>query len=67
MTLRPSLMNDIYKYTEECNPIKRHKILIVFDDMIAHKLSNKNLNLAVSTEVLEKNPEKTNIKLIFCT
>ena len=51
-------MNDIYKYTEECNPIKRHKILIVFDDMIAHKLSNKNLNLAVSTEVLEKTQKK---------
>ena len=51
-------MNDIYKNTEERNPIKKHKILIVFDDMIAHKLNNKNLNLVVSTEVLEKNPYK---------
>ena len=34
-------MNDIYKYIEECNPNKKkHKILTVFDDMIADMLSN---------------------------
>ena len=34
-------MNDIYKNIEEQNPNKEHKILIVFDDMIADTLSNK--------------------------
>ena len=36
-------MNDIYEYIEEYNPNKKHKILIVFDDMIADMLSNKDL------------------------
>ena len=36
-------MDDIYKNTEEYNPNKKPKILVVFDDMIADILSNKNL------------------------
>ena len=32
-------MDDIYKYNEECNPSK-NKILVVFDDLIAHVLCN---------------------------
>ena len=28
-------MDDIYKTIEEYNPNKKHKLLIVFDDMIA--------------------------------
>ena len=36
-------MDDIYKNIEEYNPIKKRKILIVFDDMFADMLSNKNL------------------------
>ena len=36
-------MDDIYKNTEESNPNKNRKILIVFDDLIADVLSNKNL------------------------
>ena len=35
-------MNDIYKNIEEYNPDKKRKILIVYDDMIADMLSNKN-------------------------
>ena len=34
-------MVDIYKNIEECNPKTKQKILIVFDDMIAHMISNK--------------------------
>ena len=41
-------MNDIYKNTEEYNPNKIRKILIVFDDMIADMLSNKKLNPIVT-------------------
>ena len=37
-------MDNIYKSIEEYNPNKKHKILIVFDDMIADILSNKKLN-----------------------
>ena len=36
-------IDDVYKNTEEYNPDKKRKILIVFDDMIADMLSNKNL------------------------
>ena len=33
--------DDIYEIIEEQNPSKEHKILIVFDDMIAGMLDNK--------------------------
>ena len=36
-------MDDIYKNTEEYNLNKKCKMLIVFDDMIAAILINKNL------------------------
>ena len=36
-------IDDIYKNIEQYNPNKKRKILIVFDDMIADMLSNKNL------------------------
>ena len=36
--------DNIYKNIEECNPDKKRKILIVFDNMITDKLSNKTLN-----------------------
>ena len=34
-------MDNIYKNIEEYNPNKKHKILIVFHDMIADMLTNK--------------------------
>ena len=34
-------MNRVYKNIEECNPNRKHKILIVFDNTIADILSNK--------------------------
>ena len=34
-------MDDIYKNIEEYNPNKKHKTLIVFDDLIADMPSNK--------------------------
>ena len=56
---------DIYKNTEEYNPYKKHKILIVFDDMIADMLSNKKHNPIV-TELFIKG-RKLNISLVFIT
>ena len=37
-------MDDIYKNIEEHNPNKKPETLMVFDDMIADRLSNKKLN-----------------------
>ena len=56
-------MDDIYKSIEEYNPIKKQKILIVFDDVIADMLSNKKLNSKV-TELCVRE-RKLNISLFF--
>ena len=34
-------MGHIYKNIEKFNPNKKHRILIIFDDMISDMLSNK--------------------------
>ena len=34
-------MDNTYKNIEECNPRKKRKVLIVFDDMIADMISNE--------------------------
>ena len=36
-------MDDFYKDIQEYNPNKKRKILIVFDNMIAYMIINKNL------------------------
>ena len=41
-------MQDVYKIIEEYNLGKKHKILIVFDDMIADMVHKKNL---IETEI----------------
>ena len=41
-------MSDIYKNRGEHYPRKERGILIVFDDMIADMLSNKNCNLKLN-------------------
>ena len=58
-------MDDIYKNIEECNPNKKQKILMVFDDMITDTLSNKKLNLIV-TELFIRG-RKLVISLVFIT
>ena len=45
--------------------IKKRNILIVFDDMIAHILSNKNLNPTVTKLFIRG--RKLNISLVFIT
>ena len=57
--------DDIYKNIEEYNPNKKRKILIVFDNMIAHMLSIKKLNPTV-TELFIRG-RKLNISHIFIT
>ena len=33
--------DDVYKNIEECNPKKKRKVLIVFDDILANMEANK--------------------------
>ena len=58
-------MQNVYKNIEVYNPNKKRKILIVFDDMVADKLSNKNLN-SIITEIFVRG-RKLNIPLVFIT
>ena len=51
--------------TEDYNPNKKRKILIVFDDIIPDMLSNKKLNPIV-TELFVRD-RKLNISLVFIT
>ena len=53
----------ICKNIEEYNPNKKHKILIIFDDMIADMLSNNKLN-PMATELFITG-RKLNISLFF--
>ena len=57
--------DDIYKKNEEYNPNKKRKILVVFDDMIAHILSNEKSNPVVTE--LSIRERKLNISLVFVT
>ena len=58
-------MQDVYKNIEDCNPGKKRKILIVFDDMIADMINNKKLNPVV-TELFVRGG-KVNISIVFIT
>ena len=41
-------MQDIYKNIEEHNPNRKCNILIVFDDIVLHMISNKKLSPIVT-------------------
>ena len=56
-------MDDIYKNSEDYNPNKKRKILIISDDMIADMLSNKKLHPIVSELFIRG--RKLNISLVF--
>ena len=56
-------MGNIYKNINHYNPDKEHKILIVFDDMIADMIQNKKLN-SIVTELFIRG-RKLNISLAF--
>ena len=58
-------INDIYKNIEDYNPNKKRKILIVFDDMIAEMISNKNLNPVVTGLFIRG--RKLNFSLAYIT
>ena len=56
-------MPDVSKNINEYNPVKKRKILIVFDDIIADMINNKKLN-SVVTELFIRG-RKLNIALVF--
>ena len=58
-------MEDVYKIIDEYNIDKERKILIVFDDMIADMINNKNLNSIVTEFFIRCT--KLNIFLVFIT
>ena len=58
-------MQDVHKNIEDYNPIKKRKILIVFDDMIADMINNNKLNPVV-TELFIRG-RKLNISIVFIT
>ena len=56
-------MDDIYENTEEENPNKKRKILIIFDAMIADMLSNKKLQQIVTVLIVRS--RKLSIYFVF--
>ena len=56
---------DVYENIEDYNSIKKRKILIVFDDMIADMINNNKLNPIV-TELFIRG-RKLNISIVFIT
>ena len=41
-------MQDVYKNIQDYNPIKKRKVLIIFDDIIADMINNNKLNPIVT-------------------
>ena len=58
-------MQDVYKNIEEYNINKKRKILIVFDDLIADIINNKELNPIVTESFIRE--RKLNISVAFIT
>ena len=56
-------MQDVSKNIEEYNPGKKHKVLIVFDDMIADMINNKKLNPIVRELFIRG--RKLNVSIVF--
>ena len=55
----------VFKNIDDYNPDKENRILIVFDDMIADMINNKQLN-SIITELFIR-CRKLNISLVFIT
>ena len=56
-------MEDTYKNIEDCNLGKKRKTLLVFDDMIADMINNKNLNSIVTDFLIRA--RKLNISIVL--
>ena len=58
-------MQDVYKNIEDYNQIKKRKVLIIFDDMIADIINNNKLNPIVAELFIRS--RKLNISIVFIT
>ena len=58
-------MQDVHKNINDYNTRKKRKVLIVFDDMIAYMINNKNLD-SIVTELFIRG-RKLNISIVFIT
>ena len=58
-------MQVVYKNIEYYNPIKKRKVLIIFDDMIADMINNNKLNPIVTKLFIRG--RKLNISIVFIT
>ena len=58
-------IQDVYNNIEDYNPIKKRKILIVFDDMVADMIDNNKLN-PIATELFIRG-RKLDISIVFIT
>ena len=56
-------IDDVYENLEDYNPIKKRRVLIVFDDIIADMESNKKLSPIVTEWILRG--RKLDISLVF--
>ena len=60
-------MHDVYKNIEDYNPIKKRKVLIIFDDMIADMINNNNNKLNPIVMELFIRGSNLNISIVFIT
>ena len=58
-------MDDVYENINDYNPSRKRKILIVFDDMIADIMANRQFQ-AITTKLFIR-CRKLNISLVFIT
>ena len=58
-------MNDVYENIDNCNPNRKRKRLIVFDDMIADIMTNKKFQSVIKELLIRC--RKLNISLVFIT
>ena len=58
-------MDDVYNNIDDCNPKRKIKILIVFDDMIADIMTNKKFQAIIKELFIRC--RKLNISLFFVT
>ena len=58
-------MDDVYENNDDYNPCRKIKILIVFDDMIADIMTNKNFQAIIRKLFIRC--RKLNSSLVFIT
>ena len=58
-------MDDVYNNIDDYNPNRNRKILIVFDDMIAHVMINKKFGAIIKELFIRC--RKLNVSLVYIT